>query len=267
MEIVFLGTGHGTATECYNTCFAIKKENEYFLVDSGGGNGILKQLKQAEIDLEQIRYIFISHSHMDHILGCLWLIRVLCKKYFKCQYTKPIYILGNDVVVDTLTKLCNLLIPKDFLYLIGDKIKIEIVNSNQEIYSLAKKVKFFDINAKKIKQFGFSMEIDQGKVFTFIGDEACSEETKKYLVNSYWLFADAYMAGEEAEKDNPIEKHHHSSVKYIANIAEKSNVKNLILSHTMDNNLENRKKIFTEDAKKYYHGNVYIPNDLEKMKL
>ena len=53
MEIIILGTGHGTATECYNTCFAIKKEEEYFLVDAGGGNGILKQLKDAQIPTEK----------------------------------------------------------------------------------------------------------------------------------------------------------------------------------------------------------------------
>ena len=36
--------------------------------------------------------------------------------------------------------------------------------------------------------------------FTFIGDEVCSKTTEQYVKNSTWLFADAYMAGEEAEK-------------------------------------------------------------------
>lgn len=92
MEITILGTGHGTATECYNTCFAIENEEEFFLVDSGGGNGILKQLKSTDIQLEKIRHIFISHTHMDHILGCIWIIRVLATKYFKRIYSKAIYI-------------------------------------------------------------------------------------------------------------------------------------------------------------------------------
>ena len=67
MKIIVLGTGHGTATECYNTCFTIKDEEEYFLIDSGGGNGILKQLKKANIEPEKIKTIFISHIHMDHL--------------------------------------------------------------------------------------------------------------------------------------------------------------------------------------------------------
>ena len=52
MKLTMLGTGHGTATECYNTCFALSNDNsEYFLVDAGGGVGILRQLKYANIHI------------------------------------------------------------------------------------------------------------------------------------------------------------------------------------------------------------------------
>jgi ribonuclease Z len=267
MEITVLGTGHGSATECYNTCFAMKDNDEYFLIDSGGGNEILKQLKRANIELEKIRYIFISHTHMDHILGCIWVIRVLSKKYYKGTYSKPIYIYGNDIVIKTIRELCQLLIPKDFLSLLDDKIKLIEVKEGEEINIFKKKVKFFDINAKKAKQFGFSMSLDNGKVFTFIGDEVCSNLTEKYVKDSCWLFADAYMAGEEAEKYNPIEKHYHSTVKYVAQLCEGLNVENVILSHTMDNDLKNRKETFMEDAQKYYSGKVFVPDDLEKINI
>ena len=43
MEIIMLGTGSAMVTKCYNTCFALRNRNEYFLVDAGGGNGILSQ--------------------------------------------------------------------------------------------------------------------------------------------------------------------------------------------------------------------------------
>ena len=267
MEIIILGTGHGTATECYNTCFAIKDKDEYFLIDSGGGNGILKQLKETNIELEKIRAIFISHIHMDHILGCIWIIRVLSKKYYKCLYSKPIYIYGNDIVIETIRGLCQLLIPKDFLKLIDNKINLIEIKDKEETKILNKKVKFFDINAKKAKQFGFSILIDKNKMFTFIGDEVCSNLTEKYVKNSNWLFADAYMAGEDAEQYNPIEKHHHSTVRYVAQLCERLNVKNVILSHTIDNDLKNRKKLFIEDAKKYYSGRIFVPDDLEKIEL
>lgn len=267
MEVIVLGTGHGTATECYNTCFAIKDKEEYFLVDSGGGNGILKQLKSANIELNQIKNIFISHSHMDHILGCIWIIRILVRKYYNKVYTEPMYIYGNDIVIETIEKLCELLIPKDFQKLIGNKIKLKEVKDGEEVEILNKNVKFFDIKAKKIKQYGFSMKYEGNNTFTFIGDEVCSESTEKYVKDSDWLFADAYMADQEAEKYNPMEKHHHSTVKYVSQLCERLNVKNVILSHTIDTNLQERKVTFKKDAENYYNGRVFVPDDLEKIEL
>ena len=50
-ELVVLGTGNALVTECYNTCFALQGPEGIFLVDTGGGNGILKQLSRAGIAL------------------------------------------------------------------------------------------------------------------------------------------------------------------------------------------------------------------------
>ena len=51
-----LGTGNALVTRCYNTCFAIQDDDEYFLVDAGGGNGIMRQLQDAGIPMEQIQH-------------------------------------------------------------------------------------------------------------------------------------------------------------------------------------------------------------------
>ena len=37
-ELYVFGTGNAQATRCYNTCFAIKDGDEFFMVDAGGGN-------------------------------------------------------------------------------------------------------------------------------------------------------------------------------------------------------------------------------------
>ena len=141
------------------------------------------------------------------------------------------------------------------------------VDTGDRIEILGKQTIFFDINAKKVKQTGFYMLLNNEEKFTFIGDEVCQEPTEKYIENSKWLFADAYMAGQEAEEYDPIKRHHHSTVKFVANLCQKLNVKNVILSHTIDTNLKNRKQTFTQDAKKYFKGNVYVPDDLEEIEL
>ena len=74
-RLIMLGRGNALVTRCYNTCFALRNNNEYFLVDAGGGNGILAQLEKAEINYKNIKGMFVTHGHTDHIIGAIWIIR------------------------------------------------------------------------------------------------------------------------------------------------------------------------------------------------
>ena len=74
-KIIMLGTGSAMVTDCYNTCFLLKSENDCLLVDAGGGNGILSAIKKSGIAWNSIKTMFITHSHTDHILGAVWVIR------------------------------------------------------------------------------------------------------------------------------------------------------------------------------------------------
>ena len=46
-QITMLGTGNATVSQIYNTCFLLQTSSTLMLVDAGGGNGILSQLKQV----------------------------------------------------------------------------------------------------------------------------------------------------------------------------------------------------------------------------
>lgn len=74
-NLIMLGTGNAMVTKCYNTCFAIQNGEEYLLVDAGGGNGILGRMEKAEIPVDKIHYMFVTHAHTDHVLGVVWVIR------------------------------------------------------------------------------------------------------------------------------------------------------------------------------------------------
>lgn len=56
-KIIMLGTGAGSAIKFYNACFALQKDNEYMLIDGGGGINILEQLDKANIPIEFIKNI------------------------------------------------------------------------------------------------------------------------------------------------------------------------------------------------------------------
>ena len=46
-------------------------------------------------------------------------------------------------------------------------------------------------------------------------------------------------------------------------LAERLGVANLILYHTEEDHLKNRKELYTAEGKAYYHGNLYVPEDME----
>ena len=85
-ELYVFGTGNAQATHCYNTCFAIKDGNEFFMVDAGGGNGILGILEKMNVDMSHIHHIFVTHEHTDHILGIVWMVRMIATAMKKGKY-------------------------------------------------------------------------------------------------------------------------------------------------------------------------------------
>ena len=84
-QIIMLGTGNAGVTRCYNTCFAIRTAENVLLVDAGGGNGILVQLEKAGIAIERIHDMFVTHAHTDHILGAVWVIRMVAQHKQPCR--------------------------------------------------------------------------------------------------------------------------------------------------------------------------------------
>lgn len=64
-----------------------------------------------------------------------------------------------------------------------------------------------------------------------------------------------------------IRMKNHSTVKDACELAEKLGVENLILYHTEDKNIKERKVLYTEEGKAYYHGNLYVPDDMEAFEL
>ena len=121
-KLVILGTGNANATKCYNTCLALQNEQGYFLADAGGGNGILVQLEKAGIPLEEIHEIFLSHEHTDHILGMVWVIRMIAARMKQGKYQGNLNLYCHRELVETLLTIVRLTVQGKFVKLIGERI-------------------------------------------------------------------------------------------------------------------------------------------------
>lgn len=65
---------------------------------------------------------------------------------------------------------------------------------------------------------------------------------------------------------SPYEKHH-STARDAGRLAGSLGVKNLVLYHTEDRNLATRKTTYTAEAASEFSGNIYVPDDLERVAL
>lgn len=264
--LIILGTGNATVTKCYNTCFAINKEDEYFLVDTGGGNGILEQLEKAEIPMEKIHNIFISHEHTDHILGLVWLIRMIATRMKNGKYEGNLTIYCHEELKETILTIVRLTVQSKFYNMIGQRIFFQTVADGEEKEIMGYHLTFFDIRSTKAKQFGFTTTLANGKKFTFIGDENYQEHEAPYVEGADWFLHEAFCLYEQREIFKPYEKHH-ATVKEACEVGARFGVKNLILYHTEDKNISRRKELYTAEGRQYYSGNLLIPDDLERIEL
>ena len=70
------------------------------MVDAGGGNTVLNQLEKAKINWKEIKHIFVTHKHIDHLLGMIWMIRLICQNMAADKYEGEAYIYGHQEVIE-----------------------------------------------------------------------------------------------------------------------------------------------------------------------
>ena len=266
MKLTILGTGNATVTECYNTCFVISDNDRHFMVDGGGGNTILHQLKAAGLNWMDMRDIFVTHKHIDHLLGIIWMMRMILQNMNRGKYEGEATIYGHEEVIRILKEMAGEVLSAKEMKYIDDRLHMVVVEDGEEREIIGKKVTFFDIHSTKAKQFGFTMNLKNGKKFTFLGDEPYQEHEEVYAKDADWLLHEAFCLYADRDKYKPYEKHH-TTVKEACENGEKLGAKNLILYHTEDKNLANRRELYTAEGSLYYHGNLIVPDDLEQIVL
>lgn len=266
MKLTILGTGNALVTECYNTCFVISDGDKHFMVDGGGGNTILSQLKKAEINWKDVRHIFVTHKHLDHIMGIIWMVRMICQNMRSGKYEGDAFIYSHKEVLELIRKMSNDLIQKKDVEYIDKRLHFVEVNDGESLTIIDRKVTFFDIGSTKAKQFGFTMELNSSERLTCCGDEPYNDCEFIYADKSKWLLHEAFCLYDERDEFKPYEKHH-STVKDSCELASKLNVENVVLYHTEDKNILNRKELYTKEGSQYFSGNIFVPNDLEVIEL
>ncbi len=266
-SITMLGTGNAMVTKCYNTCFFVTLEDgNIFLTDAGGGNGILRQLSETDFSWEKCHHMFVTHGHTDHVLGVIWVIRKVADLMNKGAYAGEFHIYGHDVVCDMLRQMTKLTLKKKDFAQLDARIFLHEVKDGEVRSFLGHSLTAFDICSTKAKQFGYMLTFPDGLRLTCLGDEPYNEHDRAYAEGADYLMAEAFCKYGDRDTFHPYEKNH-STVREASELAEKLGAKNLILYHTEDKTIATRKADYTAEAREYFHGTVYVPEDLEVIPL
>lgn len=262
-KIIMLGTGNGSTLDLYNTCFVIQNEKGNFLVDAGGSIEVVKRLNQVGIPLSTIKHIFISHSHTDHLLGFIWMIKKM--SILKLDPNNKVNLYCNDLTYDAIIKVAQLVLSAGLIKKVLSNFNIQILNDNDKKIINDIEYTFFDIKARGPKQYGFECILNNKKLL-FLGDEPLNKELLDRVENSDYVMHEAFCLDSEQDIFHPYEKNH-STAKSACEVMNHLNVKNIILYHTEENQKDKRKELYTEEGKKYFDGNVFVPDDFEILEL
>lgn len=261
-QITALGTGYAVATNCYTTCFTVSDGKEHFMIDTGGGNGVLTNLEKRNISYNQVHHIFLSHCHTDHVIGAVWMLRMIGQSMQMGTYEGNLHLYCHKSIADGILQMCQFMLSPRLLPLFGERILFHCLADGMTFDILGRKTIFFDTGSKKTLQYGVKIELLNGKTLTYLGDEPYNPVCAPYAQGVDYLMHEAMCLEAEEVQYHP-HKIAHSTVKDAAECAAQLNAPNLILHHTEDSTLSTRKERYIAEAKIYYTGNIFVPDDLD----
>lgn len=262
-RIIMLGTGHATVTHCYNTCFVLQTEATNLLVDAGGGNGILSQLERAHIDISTIHHLFVTHAHTDHILGVIWVIRmVLSAKH----YEGLLHIYTHAKPLSVIQMMADAMLSAKHKALMPSRVQTHLLADGDTLAAGDIDLTCFDIHSTKEPQFGFRATLPSGCVVACMGDEPYNEACRPYVAHADWLLSEAFCLYDLRDHYKPYQKNHSTALD-AGRVAQQLAVRHLLLYHTEDDHLATRRADYTAEAGRTYDGPVVVPDDLDVIDL
>lgn len=265
-RIVMLGTGNAMATRCYNTCFVVCAGTERLLVDAGGGNGILTQLERAGMDAAEIHDMYLTHAHTDHILGAVWMVRLVVSLMLKGTYQGRFTVYGHDKALHVLSWICRMTLPRKYVACMDERVTLREVHDGERLRVGGMELLCFDIRSTKEKQYGFRLRLPDGTVVACLGDEPYNAANRACVAGADWLLCEAFCLYRDRAVFKPYEKHHSTALE-AGRLAAGLGVGNLLLYHTEDKTLPTRKAAYTAEAAQGFAGRVCVPDDLETVYL
>ncbi|MCG2717858.1 MAG: MBL fold metallo-hydrolase [Nanoarchaeota archaeon] len=241
MRVTFLGTNGWYDTETGNTTCTLMETEDYFIV-LDAGNGFYK-IDQYITSKKPI-YLFLSHFHLDHIVG----LHILNK----FNFSQGICIYGQVGAKDILNTIINKPYTVPFNKL---PFKVEVYELSEGSHNIP-----FLVKCKALihssKCFGFRFEF-QNKIISYCPDTKICENAVELAKSADLLITECSLRPGEHNEKWP-----HLNPEEAAKIANEAKAKKLVLTHFDANiyrSLEEREHAWAH-AKKIFDNVIIATN-------
>ena len=295
MKLTILGCYAATPRTITNpTAQVLEINNRLFLIDCGEGTQV--QLRKNKIKFSAINHIFISHLHGDHCYGLIGLVStfmllnrtndlhiygpkgikemILMQLKLSNSYTNyglffhELESLESEIIFEDKKVIVRTIPLKHRIYTNGFLFEEKIGERKLNVEA-AQKLGIDKCYFQNIKN-GKDISLDDGtiipneelsfdaiapKSYAFCSDTIYDESIIETIKNVDVLYHESTFL--ESEKDK-CERTMHSTAKQAATIAQKANVKKLILGHYSTRYPEI--ELFRNEAKTIFE-NVELAND------
>jgi ribonuclease BN (tRNA processing enzyme) len=140
VRVTFLGTGTPQHLERANAALAVRLDGpdggpdgppsgagqdaarrdgaETVLLDTAGGNELLRRLRDAAIALETVHHVFVSHQHFDHAAGLPILLLALSR-----VDSGPLWVYGPAAGLEAMRQVVQIECPGVLGGRLGDRLR------------------------------------------------------------------------------------------------------------------------------------------------
>ncbi len=236
IRVYFLGTNGWFTTETGNTvCVLIKTPHYSIICDAGNG---LRHLDEY-LDPDKPAYLFLSHFHLDHILGLHQINKIPFNKGLKIiTFKGGKNILGRFMNQPFTIPLKNLRFNTQI---------IELAPGRHDKFPFG--LQCLDL-VHSSRCFGYRFEID-GKVITYCTDTGWCDNLLTLANNADLLIAECALKSGQSDPGWP-----HLNPEIAAQIAKKAKAKSLALFHfdaSVYTTMKERKEAEKKAKKKFSH--------------
>ena len=244
MRVTFLGTNGWYDTHTGNTlCTLIESKNAFIILDAGNG---IRKLDRIINDSKPI-YLFLSHFHLDHIIG----LHILNK----FNFVQGLTIIGQSGTRDVLNQIINspFTIPMHQL-----QYKTEIYEIPEEHVITPFKFTFLPLKHSS-ECLGYRFEIED-KVISYCVDTGYCDNAVELARDADLLITECALKIGQSNEIWP-----HLSPQDAARIAYEGNAKMLALVHfdaSVYTTLDTRKEA-EEAARKLFDKTFAAIDDME----